>query len=127
MPTTPVDPPTEGMAKIPEVKVRSLHDSVTSIAPTETGGRSNMQSGRRLEQTRSFVVHYFQRHEPQANLPLRETLLICDGCYCGHRFSRGQMSAVWFLEEDEIKFYGSDGTVMEVVRSVRAGDRPHAA
>lgn len=43
----------------------------------------------------------------------RETLLIRDGAYCGHRYCVDSLQAVWFIEEDEIKFYGQDGRVID--------------
>jgi hypothetical protein len=44
----------------------------------------------------------------------RETLLIRGGAYCGRRFDVAQGHAVWFVEEDQIKFYGADGKLAEV-------------
>lgn len=38
-----------------------------------------------------------------------ETILIRDGFYCGRRFSVGDHRAIWFLEEEVIKFFGTDG------------------
>ena len=44
-----------------------------------------------------------------------ETLLVRSGEYCGHRYQAESMSAIWFLEEEEVKFYNADGGVLEVV------------
>ncbi len=46
---------------------------------------------------------------------MRETVLIRDGAYCGHRFQCDRFQAVWFIEENQIKFYGADGQVVRVV------------
>lgn len=46
-----------------------------------------------------------------------ETLLLRDGLYCGRRFELGEHQAVWFIEEDQVKFYGPRG---ELLRSLRA-------
>lgn len=35
----------------------------------------------------------------------RESLLLRKGCYCGRRFEADGAYAVWFLEENEVKFY----------------------
>lgn len=43
----------------------------------------------------------------------RETLLIRHGNYCGHRFENGELHAVWFIEENQVKFYGADGCVIK--------------
>jgi len=56
-----------------------------------------------------------------AHLPdttVQETLLIRDGCYCGRRFVAGSFSAVWFIEEGEIKIYGPAGTLLESHRAM---------
>jgi hypothetical protein len=45
---------------------------------------------------------------------LRESLLICSGAYCGRRFDAAAGHAIWFVEEDQIKFYGADGKLAEV-------------
>jgi hypothetical protein len=45
----------------------------------------------------------------------RETLLLCDGNYCGRRFQHEVAQAVWFFEENEIKFYGEDGRLTKLV------------
>jgi hypothetical protein len=37
---------------------------------------------------------------------IRETMLIRNGNYCGHKFQLGPFQAVWFIEEDELKFSG---------------------
>ncbi|MCA9268797.1 MAG: hypothetical protein KDA41_10020 [Planctomycetales bacterium] len=42
-----------------------------------------------------------------------ETLLVRNGCYCGRRFHMDGLSAVWFVEEDELKIYGPQGSLLE--------------
>ncbi len=41
-----------------------------------------------------------------------ETILIRDGYYCGRRLECDGLSAVWFVEEHQLKFYGRDGSVL---------------
>ena len=49
---------------------------------------------------------------------LRETMLIRNGNYCGHRYRLGDFQAIWFIEEDELKFSSStNGTVRRMVAS----------
>ena len=43
---------------------------------------------------------------------MNETILIRDGHYCGRRFQVEHGHAVWFLEENQIKVYLSDGQVI---------------
>jgi hypothetical protein len=38
-----------------------------------------------------------------------ESILIRDGFYCGHKFDVGDVHAVWFIEEDELKIFSADG------------------
>lgn len=47
---------------------------------------------------------------------LQETILVRDGYYCGRRFQADHMQAIWFIEEDQIKFYAGDGGVLRVNR-----------
>jgi hypothetical protein len=39
----------------------------------------------------------------------RETVLIRDGAYCGRRFDVAGGHAIWFVEEQQIKFFLGDG------------------
>jgi len=41
--------------------------------------------------------------------PIRETVLIRGGVYCGRRFESAGGHAIWFVEEGQIKFYAADG------------------
>ena len=49
--------------------------------------------------------------------PVQETLLIRDGCYCGQKFRVGLYTAVWFVEEAEVKIFGPSGTLVEAFRA----------
>ena len=51
---------------------------------------------------------------------MQESILIRDGSYCGRRFQAIDASAVWFVEEDQVKFYQADGTVACVLKPLRA-------
>ncbi len=44
----------------------------------------------------------------------QETILVQDGHYCGRRFRGATVQAVWFLEEEQVKFYDGDGALLEV-------------
>ncbi|MCA9213476.1 MAG: hypothetical protein KDB27_10450 [Planctomycetales bacterium] len=46
---------------------------------------------------------------------LSESFLIRNGHYCGYRFSYEQISAIWFAEEAEVKFYDESGAIIQVV------------
>lgn len=43
---------------------------------------------------------------------LRETILIRDGLFCGRKFRCCGHSVVWFMEENEIKFFSPTGELL---------------
>jgi hypothetical protein len=43
---------------------------------------------------------------------LRETILIRDGLFCGRKFRCCGHSVVWFMEENQIKFFGPAGNLL---------------
>ncbi len=72
-----------------------------------------------VERVREIVQETFVRlGEPAEQVP-GEAMLIRDGFFCGRRFVSQQMEAVWFIEENEIKFYDADGAVVQVVHPGR--------
>jgi hypothetical protein len=46
---------------------------------------------------------------------MHEAILIRGGMYCGRRFECAGGSAVWFLEEKQIKYYDDQGRLTKVV------------
>ncbi len=53
---------------------------------------------------------------------LSESILIRDGFYCGRRFDLGSHRAVWFLEEDVLKIYSSQGELKCVLTGEQLGE-----
>ena len=51
---------------------------------------------------------------------MAETCLLQDNAYCGRRFSLGGYQAVWFLEENQVKFFGPTGELLASNRSATA-------
>lgn len=47
---------------------------------------------------------------------IHEAILIRQGVYCGRRFECDAGSAVWFIEENQIKYFGGDGALVKTVR-----------
>ncbi len=43
---------------------------------------------------------------------LHETILIRNGLYCGRKFQAANYEVVWFIEEDEIKFFSPCGNLL---------------
>jgi hypothetical protein len=58
--------------------------------------------------------HFAQQGVGLEELPC-ETILIRDGHYCGRRFKADGHEAIWFVEENELKFFHPDGSLVEVV------------
>ncbi len=78
-----------------------------------------MDSVQLLEQVRSLIHATLQRQGADPNCPLREAMLIRDGFFCGRRFERDQLQAVWFVEENEVKFYDRLGAITQVLTLTR--------
>ena len=64
---------------------------------------------------RKLVEETFESLQPAPERSTRETLLIREGHYCGHRYESDDLSTVWFLEEDQIKFFSRDGSLLLVL------------
>ena len=58
-----------------------------------------------------------------------ETILIRDGCYCGRRLECDGLRAVWFVEENQLKFFHRDGSLTAActVDDLLQEERRHAA
>jgi hypothetical protein len=61
--------------------------------------------------------------------PIRETVLIRGGAYCGRRFESTAGHAIWFIEEGQIKFYSAEGRLVATLPTDGRARRPlrHAA
>ena len=49
---------------------------------------------------------------------IKESVLIRDGHYCGRRFECDGNSAVWFIEENQIKCFTQEGALHSVVDAI---------
>lgn len=76
---------------------------------------SAMHHTEQLERLRATVRENLKTLEPMPVENLQETILIRDGFYCGRRFRAESVHAIWFLEENQLKFFGADGRVVKVV------------
>lgn len=65
---------------------------------------------------RELISEKFGQFGEISDEPPEETLLIRDGHFCGRRFTRDQHTAVWFVEENEIKFFDADGALRATIR-----------
>jgi len=63
------------------------------------------------ERIRAEIRQQFHDFGAAEGAHAEETILINDGYYCGRRFRCDGFEAVWFIEENQIKFFDQDGTV----------------
>ena len=64
---------------------------------------------------REIISQYFTQRGVTVEGDPCETILIRDGHYCGRRFKASGHEVIWFVEEDELKFYLPDGGLTEVL------------
>jgi hypothetical protein len=75
----------------------------------------NMHHAELTAAVRRRVTETFMRLGAASAEELRESIVIRDGAYCGRRFEGDLGHAVWFLEEDQLKFYRADGGILCVL------------
>ena len=82
-----------------------------------------MTNSQRLAKVRTrFLNWMLDVHHDQStadsNRPLirRESMLIRDEFFCGRRFHSDQYDAIWFIEEDVLKIFRTDGTLAQTLR-----------
>ena len=72
----------------------------------------------RVDQIRSLIRQTFTEFGGLQERMPREAMLIRDGFFCGRRFEADGLQAVWFTEENEIKFFDRTGAIVRVVELV---------
>lgn len=88
-----------------------------------------MQHVHLLEAIRRLVRRTFTELGAAEEFEVTEHILLREDMYCGRRFQAGGLQAIWFIEEDEIKFHAKDGSVAYVMsssdaeRSLELGER----
>ena len=92
-----------------------------------------MTNSQRLATVRARLLRWLAEEggaeTPAENgkLILSESILIRGEFYCGRRFQTATHHAVWFIEENEIKFYDGDGSVLQVIHPGRTEDNDDIA
>jgi hypothetical protein len=71
---------------------------------------------------RAIIQETFTQLGGPADEVPSEAMLIRDGFFCGRRFTSEGLEAVWFIEENEIKFYDGEGAVVQVIHPRRGSD-----
>jgi len=75
-----------------------------------------MQHAQLTDVVRQRVSEVFAELQLEEPDQYRETILIRGGNYCGRRFEVLGGHAIWFVEENQLKFYGPDGGLIRVVQ-----------
>ena len=82
-----------------------------------------MAHAQRIDEVRRQVRETFAGLQVRQPETFRESILIRDGSYCGRRFEAEGAYAVWFLEEDEIKFYQAPDGATRLIEPVVQRER----
>lgn len=86
-----------------------------------------MRHAELLDLVRQHVRSTFQTEGVENVDDCCETILVRDGFYCGRRFVCDSLRAIWFLEEQVIKFYGSEGKFLYSRATTDLHPSDHAA
>lgn len=65
-----------------------------------------------VERVRQAVTGHLSRLSGDTLVEPYESILIRNGLYCGRKFLWQGYEVVWFLEEDQIKFFGPCGNLL---------------
>ena len=71
-----------------------------------------MQHAHLLDRVRETVRNVFISQGLATLDDLCETILIREGFYCGRSFTCGGLRAVWFVEENLLKFFQRDNSLL---------------
>ncbi|MCA9126333.1 MAG: hypothetical protein KDB22_04570 [Planctomycetales bacterium] len=71
-----------------------------------------------VEKIRSAVASQLSSFGVKDPGTIHESILIRNGLFCGRKFKCEGYDVVWFLEEDEIKFFGPCGDLLSTLSAV---------
>ena len=71
-----------------------------------------------IERMRAAVAGQLLRYGVRDATTMRESILIHNGLFCGRKFQCEGHEVVWFLEEDEIKFFGPCGDLLKSTSAI---------
>jgi hypothetical protein len=78
-----------------------------------------MSTSSLADEIRRQVRHTLTEQGASDSATLSESILVRGGFLCGRRFELDGFSAVWFVEERQLKFFDRTGSVFTISR---AGD-----
>jgi len=70
------------------------------------------------QHVRHLVAEAFARAGMPQPAEFSESILIKGGNYCGRRFVGEGGHAIWFVEENQLKLYASDGQLTQVISTL---------
>lgn len=71
-----------------------------------------------VEKIRAAIANQLSAYGAQDVESTHETILIRNGLFCGRKFQCDRHEVVWFIEEDEIKFFGPCGDLLKAVSAL---------
>lgn len=64
------------------------------------------------EKVRSYVANTLGSYGAQNLEELHESILIRGGLFCGRKYQCDGYQGIWFIEEDQIKFFAPCGNIL---------------
>ena len=77
-----------------------------------------MSKATQVNKIRAAVAEQLSSFGAQSVDSLHETILIRDGLFCGRKFQCEGHEVVWFIEEDEIKFFSPCGDLLKSISAI---------
>ena len=75
-----------------------------------------------VERIRQAIAWQLESLGVRDTAALHETILIRNGLFCGRKFRCEEYEAIWFLEEDEIKFFSPCGDLLRATSVIACID-----
>lgn len=77
-----------------------------------------MNASTPVEKIRLVIAEQLRQYGAQRVDSIGETILIRSGLFCGRKFQCEGYEVVWFIEEDEIKFFSPCGDLIKSTSAI---------
>ncbi len=77
-----------------------------------------MNASTPVEKIRLVIAHQLGQFGAAGTDAIGESILIRNGLFCGRKFLCSGYEVVWFIEEDEIKFFGPCGDLLKSTSAI---------
>lgn len=77
-----------------------------------------MSSYTPVEKIRLVIAEQLDYLGCQAASSMAESILIRNGLFCGRKFQSAGYEVVWFIEEDELKFFSPAGELLRATSAI---------